>query len=45
VVKGQKSSGERPKEKQSREEETEGRQEEGRADGFIIRVNGSAGKA
>jgi hypothetical protein len=38
-------SGERPKKKQSREEETEGKQDKGRADGFAICFNRSAGEA
>jgi hypothetical protein len=37
--------GERPKEKHSGEEETENRQEEARAAGVIVRVNGSARKS
>jgi hypothetical protein len=38
-------SGERPKEKQSREEEAEGGQEEGLADGFAVCFNRPAGEA
>ena len=38
-------SGERPKEKQSREEEAEGKQEEGLAHGFAVCFNRSAGEA
>jgi hypothetical protein len=39
------NSGERPKEKQSREEEAEGKQEEGLAHGFAVCCNRSAGEA
>ena len=38
-------SGERPKKKQSREEETQGKQEQGRADGFAVCFNRTAGEA
>jgi hypothetical protein len=38
-------SGERPKEKQSREEEAEGSQEDCRTDGFAVCFNRSAGEA
>ena len=45
TVPGGGHSGERPKEKQSREEEAEGSQEEGRADGFAVCFNRCAGEA